>query len=201
MPFVGIRIATDIPKQKSTSQIQILRLKANVFNLNCLHESQTSNMFTKHSNCCLYSQGFIRMVCCQSCKVEYHINCWKKLKATAFSDKNEKVTSIYNGQVHTNFILRYSCLWYTHVCFYPQDFLQGMCFTPDCEGRICHIKIYGSTGLVKCEVRNFSKVVTLLKVIANLENTLMYVFCLQFEASIDKPMGKATLRVNQKCTR
>uniref|UniRef100_A0A674B3A1 RING-type E3 ubiquitin transferase n=1 Tax=Salmo trutta TaxID=8032 RepID=A0A674B3A1_SALTR len=87
-------------------------------------------------------KGFIRLVCCQSCEVEYHINCWKKLKATAFSDKNEK------------------------------DFLQGMCFTPDCGGRICHIKIYGSTGLVKCE----------------------------FEASIDKPMGKATLRVNQKCT-
>uniref|UniRef100_A0A8C7SHB5 RING-type E3 ubiquitin transferase n=1 Tax=Oncorhynchus mykiss TaxID=8022 RepID=A0A8C7SHB5_ONCMY len=107
----------------------------------------------RHQNCHGHSKieiyftdpdfkGFIRMVCCQSCKVEYHINCWKKLKATAFSDKNEK------------------------------DFLQGMCFTPDCEGRICHIKIYGSTGLVKCE----------------------------FEASIDKPMGKATLRVNQKCT-
>ncbi|XP_023869344.1 E3 ubiquitin-protein ligase TTC3 [Salvelinus sp. IW2-2015] len=107
----------------------------------------------RHQNCHGHSKieiyftdpdfkGFIRMVCCQSCKVEYHINCWKKLKATAFSDKNEK------------------------------DFLQGMCFTPDCGGRICHIKIYGSTGLVKCE----------------------------FEASIDKPMGKATLRVNQKCT-
>ncbi|XP_041718315.2 E3 ubiquitin-protein ligase TTC3 isoform X2 [Coregonus clupeaformis] len=87
-------------------------------------------------------KGFIRMVCCQSCKVEYHISCWKKLKATAFSDKNEK------------------------------DFLQEMCFTPDCLGRICHIKIYGSTGLVKCE----------------------------FEASIEKLVGTATLRVNQKCT-
>ncbi|XP_010869150.3 E3 ubiquitin-protein ligase TTC3 isoform X2 [Esox lucius] len=87
-------------------------------------------------------KGFIRMVCCQSCKVEYHISCWKKLKATVFPDKNEK------------------------------DFLQGMCFTPDCGSRICHIVIYGSTGLVKCE----------------------------FEASIEKPTGTTKLRVKQKCT-
>ncbi|KAL0994489.1 hypothetical protein UPYG_G00122920 [Umbra pygmaea] len=87
-------------------------------------------------------KGFIRMLCCQSCKVEYHISCWKKLKSTTFSDKNEK------------------------------DLLQEVCFTADCGGRICHIIIYGSTGLVKCE----------------------------FEASTRKPMGTVKLRINQKCT-
>ncbi|CAB1316543.1 unnamed protein product, partial [Coregonus sp. 'balchen'] len=55
----------------------------------------------RHQNCHGHSKmeiyftdpdfkGFIRVVCCQSCKVEYHISCWKKLKVTAFSDKNEK---------------------------------------------------------------------------------------------------------------
>ncbi|XP_045080202.1 E3 ubiquitin-protein ligase TTC3 isoform X3 [Coregonus clupeaformis] len=109
----------------------------------------------RHQNCHGHSKmeiyftdpdfkGFIRVVCCQSCKVEYHISCWKKLKVTAFSDKNEK------------------------------DFLQEICFTPECGGRICHIKIYGSTGLVKCEFVSL--------------------------ASIEKHRGTAKLRVNQKCS-
>uniref|UniRef100_A0A4W4FM73 RING-type E3 ubiquitin transferase n=1 Tax=Electrophorus electricus TaxID=8005 RepID=A0A4W4FM73_ELEEL len=67
-------------------------------------------------------KGFIRMSCCQRCKVEFHISCWKKFKTSEFSDKNDK------------------------------DFLQDSCFTPDCMGRICHIVIFGSTGLIKCEV-------------------------------------------------
>ncbi|KAK1800424.1 hypothetical protein P4O66_005652, partial [Electrophorus voltai] len=66
-------------------------------------------------------KGFIRMSCCQRCKVEFHISCWKKFKTSEFSDKNDK------------------------------DFLQDSCFTPDCMGRICHIVIFGSTGLIKCE--------------------------------------------------
>uniref|UniRef100_A0A667Y0B7 RING-type E3 ubiquitin transferase n=1 Tax=Myripristis murdjan TaxID=586833 RepID=A0A667Y0B7_9TELE len=68
-------------------------------------------------------KGFIRIGCCQSCIVEYHITCWKALKSVSFSDKNEK------------------------------DFLQEPCFTPDCGGQICCIKIFGSTGLIKCKVR------------------------------------------------
>ncbi|KAJ7996986.1 hypothetical protein DPEC_G00224220 [Dallia pectoralis] len=107
----------------------------------------------RHQNCHGHSKieiyftdpdfkGFIRMSCSQSCKVEYHLSCWKKLKATEFSDKVEK------------------------------EFLQDMCFTPDCSSRICHIVIYSSTGLVKCE----------------------------FEASVKKLTGIVKLRVKQECT-
>uniref|UniRef100_H3B6W4 RING-type E3 ubiquitin transferase n=1 Tax=Latimeria chalumnae TaxID=7897 RepID=H3B6W4_LATCH len=66
-------------------------------------------------------KGFIRLMCCQFCRVEFHINCWKKLKTISFSDKNDK------------------------------DFLEDQCFTPDCGGSISKIVIIGSTGLVKCE--------------------------------------------------
>uniref|UniRef100_A0A3B4E5Q3 RING-type E3 ubiquitin transferase n=1 Tax=Pygocentrus nattereri TaxID=42514 RepID=A0A3B4E5Q3_PYGNA len=87
-------------------------------------------------------KGFIQISCCQSCKVEFHINCWKKLKAASFADKNDK------------------------------DFLQDLCFTPDCTGRICHIVIFGSTGLIKCK----------------------------FESSIPKSKTPGRSRVKQKCT-
>uniref|UniRef100_O88196-2 Isoform 2 of E3 ubiquitin-protein ligase TTC3 n=1 Tax=Mus musculus TaxID=10090 RepID=O88196-2 len=66
-------------------------------------------------------KGFIRISCCQYCKVEFHMNCWKKLKTTTFNDKIDK------------------------------DFLQGICLTPDCEGIISKIIIYSSGGQVKCE--------------------------------------------------
>ncbi|XP_029374493.1 E3 ubiquitin-protein ligase TTC3 isoform X2 [Echeneis naucrates] len=66
-------------------------------------------------------KGFIKICCCQSCTVEYHIMCWKTLKTSNFFEKNEK------------------------------DFLQEPCLTPDCVGQICSIKIYGPTGLVKCK--------------------------------------------------
>ncbi|XP_034168674.2 E3 ubiquitin-protein ligase TTC3 isoform X1 [Pangasianodon hypophthalmus] len=69
-------------------------------------------------------KGFIRLSCCQSCKVEYHINCWKKFKAASFSDKNDK------------------------------DFLQDLCFTPDCTGTVCRFVIFDSTGLIKCEFKS-----------------------------------------------
>ncbi|XP_033915944.1 E3 ubiquitin-protein ligase TTC3 isoform X2 [Melopsittacus undulatus] len=65
-------------------------------------------------------KGFIRITCCQQCRVEFHISCWKKLK-TNYSDKNDK------------------------------DFLQELCFTPDCTGLISKIVIFSSSGLVKCE--------------------------------------------------
>ncbi|KAF5892632.1 E3 ubiquitin-protein ligase TTC3 isoform X3, partial [Clarias magur] len=68
-------------------------------------------------------KGFIRLSCCQSCKVEYHINCWKKFKAALYSDKTDK------------------------------EFLHQTCFTPDCTGRICRIVIFDSTGLIKCEFK------------------------------------------------
>ncbi|XP_067849412.1 E3 ubiquitin-protein ligase TTC3 [Heptranchias perlo] len=66
-------------------------------------------------------KGFIQVMCYLQCRVEYHINCWKKLKATAFEDKNDK------------------------------DFLRSPCFTPDCGGKISRIVIFNSKGLVKCE--------------------------------------------------
>ncbi|KAM9300003.1 E3 ubiquitin-protein ligase TTC3 isoform 3-T3 [Morus bassanus] len=65
-------------------------------------------------------KGFIRITCCQQCRVEFHISCWKKLK-TNYSDKNDK------------------------------DFLQELCFTPDCTGLISKIVIFSSSGVVKCE--------------------------------------------------
>ncbi|KAM9173360.1 E3 ubiquitin-protein ligase TTC3 isoform 2-T4 [Pangshura tecta] len=66
-------------------------------------------------------KGFIQITCCQQCKVEFHISCWKKLKTIIYSDKNDK------------------------------DFLQESCFTPDCKGLISKIVIFSSSGLVKCE--------------------------------------------------
>ncbi|XP_049641573.1 E3 ubiquitin-protein ligase TTC3 [Suncus etruscus] len=66
-------------------------------------------------------KGFIRISCCQYCKIEFHMNCWKKLKTTTYNDKIDK------------------------------DFLQGICLTPDCEGIISKIIIYSSGGEVKCE--------------------------------------------------
>ncbi|KAI4903175.1 hypothetical protein NFI96_020764 [Prochilodus magdalenae] len=87
-------------------------------------------------------KGFIRISCCQSCKVEFHISCWKKLKAASFADKNDK------------------------------DFLQDLCFTPDCTGRICRFVIFGSTGLIKCK----------------------------FESSIPKGKTPGRSRIKQKCT-
>ncbi|KAM8742285.1 E3 ubiquitin-protein ligase TTC3 isoform 2-T2 [Acanthopagrus schlegelii] len=87
-------------------------------------------------------KGFIQICCCQSCIIEYHMTCWKTLKASSFSEKNEK------------------------------DFLQEPCMTPDCVGRICSIKIFGPTGLVKCK----------------------------FETTIPKQYTAKKLKVNQKCT-
>ncbi|XP_043927960.1 E3 ubiquitin-protein ligase TTC3 [Protopterus annectens] len=66
-------------------------------------------------------KGFVRLTCCHLCNVEFHVSCWKKLKACSFSDKNTK------------------------------DFLQSECFTPDCGGLITRIVVYGPAGLKKCE--------------------------------------------------
>ncbi|XP_075627949.1 E3 ubiquitin-protein ligase TTC3 isoform X3 [Balearica regulorum gibbericeps] len=87
-------------------------------------------------------KGFIRITCCQQCRVEFHISCWKKLKTTNYSDKNDK------------------------------DFLQELCFTPDCTGLISKIVIFSSSGLVKCE----------------------------FEQKITKPKEPPRASIKQKCT-
>ncbi|CAI5772569.1 E3 ubiquitin-protein ligase TTC3 isoform X1 [Podarcis lilfordi] len=66
-------------------------------------------------------KGFIRVTCCEQCKVEFHVSCWKKLKAARYTDKTEK------------------------------DFLRELCFTPDCSGLISNIAVFSSSGLIKCE--------------------------------------------------
>ncbi|XP_062392443.1 E3 ubiquitin-protein ligase TTC3 isoform X2 [Sardina pilchardus] len=66
-------------------------------------------------------KGFHRIVCSQRCVVEFHTSCWKKFKTAAFSDKTDK------------------------------DFLQSICFTPDCSGTITQVVIVGSSGVTKCE--------------------------------------------------
>ncbi|XP_068000700.1 E3 ubiquitin-protein ligase TTC3 isoform X2 [Melanerpes formicivorus] len=87
-------------------------------------------------------KGFIRINCCQQCRVEFHISCWKKLKTTSYNDKNDK------------------------------DFLQELCFTPDCTGLISKIVIFSSSGLVKCE----------------------------FEKKIVRPKEAPRARIKQKCS-
>ncbi|XP_052423013.1 E3 ubiquitin-protein ligase TTC3 isoform X6 [Carassius gibelio] len=87
-------------------------------------------------------KGFIQLICCQSCRVQFHMSCWKKLKTLSFSDKSDK------------------------------DFLKDLCFTPDCGGQVCHIVIYCSTGLIKCE----------------------------FKTSIPKIKPVGRLRIKQQCT-
>ncbi|XP_075710717.1 E3 ubiquitin-protein ligase TTC3 isoform X2 [Rhinoderma darwinii] len=71
-------------------------------------------------------KGFIRMVCCQFCRVEFHVCCWKKVKAAVSPDKNDK------------------------------DFLKYVCLTPDCKGLISHIVIFDSMAQVKCEFEDKS---------------------------------------------
>ncbi|XP_056593073.1 E3 ubiquitin-protein ligase TTC3 isoform X2 [Triplophysa dalaica] len=105
-----------------------------------------------HSHCLTHSlqiyfsdpdfKGFIQLICCQKCRVEFHMTCWKKLKSLSFTDKSDK------------------------------DFLQDQCFTPDCEGQICHIVIFGSTGLIKCE----------------------------FETPIPKTRPSGRMKIRQQCT-
>uniref|UniRef100_A0ABM5FXV1 RING-type E3 ubiquitin transferase n=1 Tax=Pogona vitticeps TaxID=103695 RepID=A0ABM5FXV1_9SAUR len=78
-------------------------------------------------------KGFIRIACCEQCIVEFHVSCWKKLKAIRYSDKNDK------------------------------DILQELCFTPDCKGLISKIVVFHSSGLVKCEFEHKIKTKNLPK--------------------------------------
>ncbi|XP_072230625.1 E3 ubiquitin-protein ligase TTC3 isoform X2 [Leuresthes tenuis] len=82
----------------------------------CLYPLKTEIYFTDPD-----FKGYIQICCCQNCRVEFHINCWKTVKTTTFTEKNEK------------------------------DILKEPCLTPDCTGQICSIKIFGPTGLVKCK--------------------------------------------------
>lgn len=96
-----------------------------------------------------FVQGFIRLCCCQKCSVEYHITCWKSVKTSVFSEKNEKVGLL----LHLQLFVCLCCRLLKNRLFELQDILHDACLTPDCVGQICCIKIFGPTGLVKCKVR------------------------------------------------
>ncbi|XP_045140397.1 E3 ubiquitin-protein ligase TTC3 isoform X2 [Echinops telfairi] len=66
-------------------------------------------------------KGYIRVLCSEICKLEFHTNCWKRLKALCYDDKQDK------------------------------DFLNASCLTPDCHGVIYKITVYNSKGGMKCE--------------------------------------------------
>lgn len=104
-------------------------------------------------------KGFIRICCCEDCTVEYHVTCWKTLKASAFSEKSEKV----NLDLVTSSFCVFCCFLVITKLQFPdllvfvlQDLLQEACLTPDCIGQICSITIFCPTGVVKCKVRGES---------------------------------------------
>ncbi|KXJ25685.1 E3 ubiquitin-protein ligase TTC3 [Exaiptasia diaphana] len=62
-------------------------------------------------------KGYVRLICDESCKIEYHPTCWKKYRST-YSEKNG-----------------------------DKDFLEEECLTPDCQAPLVQIQIYGDQGL------------------------------------------------------
>lgn len=62
-------------------------------------------------------KGYIRLVCSEECKVDFHPVCWKKHKGTQQENTGDK------------------------------DFLEGSCMTPDCTGNVIKIQIFDSDGL------------------------------------------------------
>lgn len=139
----------------------------------------------------LLFQGYIQICCCQSCKVEFHISCWKSLKSTKFSEKNEKVCF--------SFLFPADLIpWHGDKCvFVSQDVLNEACLTPDCLGKICSIRIFGPTGLVKCKVRNHPEERRCHRRVS----ADRFALCFQFETTITKPELLKKPRVNQKATR
>lgn len=55
------------------------------------HSLQKDRKDGNHNVFFYFMKGFIRICCCEDCTVEYHVTCWKTLKASAFSEKSEKV--------------------------------------------------------------------------------------------------------------
>ncbi|ETE73451.1 E3 ubiquitin-protein ligase TTC3, partial [Ophiophagus hannah] len=49
-------------------------------------------------------KGFIRIVCCQRCLVEFHLSCWKKVKAARYCDKNDKLQIKQEKKLRRKFI-------------------------------------------------------------------------------------------------
>ncbi|XP_067046074.1 E3 ubiquitin-protein ligase TTC3-like isoform X3 [Acropora muricata] len=62
-------------------------------------------------------KGYVRLVCNDECKVDFHPACWKKQKTTRQEQAGDK------------------------------DFLEDPCFTPDCGGRVVNIQLFDTEGL------------------------------------------------------
>lgn len=147
---------------------------------------------------CSFLQGFIRICCCKSCVVEYHITCWKAYKMSSFCEKNEKVH--FELHLYLQACLLSPCLQCKcslTVISMSQDFLQGPCLTPDCIGQICSMEIFDQTGLVKVrwfsagDVRRWACACSRAEVF----------FFLQFKETIPKAVKPKKPKLSQKCTR
>ncbi|CAB3979880.1 E3 ubiquitin- ligase TTC3 [Paramuricea clavata] len=64
-------------------------------------------------------KGYVRIICTDACLVEYHSQCWKKLKSQ--NKYTDKLTD--------------------------KDFLDSSCFTSSCFGHISAIQVYDTDGL------------------------------------------------------
>ncbi|XP_032234867.2 E3 ubiquitin-protein ligase TTC3 isoform X2 [Nematostella vectensis] len=62
-------------------------------------------------------KGYVRLMCEDSCRIDYHHNCWKKFKSS-YDEKNG-----------------------------DKDFLDGQCMTPDCEAPVVRVQIFSDAGL------------------------------------------------------
>lgn len=62
-------------------------------------------------------KGYIRLICHENCKVDFHPGCWKKQKSSEDGKTGDK------------------------------DFLDDICMTPDCEGSVINVQIYDMEGL------------------------------------------------------
>lgn len=126
------------------------------------------------------------------------------LKTSSFQDRSEKV----NFFKPTDFEFLLQSWWSLNllfpsapsltIIFVSQDFLNEACFTPDCVGKICGIKIFSSTGLVKYQVREFSggfHVAVLMNQRNNVDRDLL---CFQFGPDVS---SRPQTPKKQKCPR
>ncbi|XP_061596553.1 E3 ubiquitin-protein ligase TTC3 isoform X2 [Cololabis saira] len=128
----------------------------------CLHPLKAEIYFTDPD-----FKGFIQICCCQSCTIDFHITCWKIVKASTFFEKNEK------------------------------DILQDACLTPNCIGQICSIKIFGPTGLVKCKFETVISKPQTKKPKVNQECTSLKKLKSKEERKLKRKQHKQTFQDNQ----
>jgi hypothetical protein len=61
-------------------------------------------------------KGFVSVYCQAKCVIEYHVDCWRKLKTSELEKRTDK------------------------------EMLNATCFTPDCKATVCRIRFYGPDG-------------------------------------------------------